>query len=80
MNKTDDKLRARLTKAAETMQRAKDERDRLIIEASKRGMSRREVGKAVGLTGSGVQNVVSSRQDLNGVPVDPRNGAARAAR
>lgn len=80
MNKTDDKLRARLTKAAETMQRAKDERDRLILEASKRGMSRREVGKAVGLTGSGVQNVVSTRSALNGTPAESREGSTTGSR
>ncbi len=75
MNQVEEKLRARLTKAAESMQRAKDERDRLIIEASKRGMSRRQVGKAVGLTGSGVQNVVSSRADLNGSANGVHNGS-----
>lgn len=74
MNKVDEKLRSRLAKAAEMMQRAKDERDRLIIEASKHGMSRREVGRAVGLTGSGVQNVVSSRGGLNGSANGSRNG------
>lgn len=61
MKDADHKFRSRLTKAAQAMQRAKDERDRLILEASHRGMSRREVGKAVGLTGSGVQNVVTTR-------------------
>ena len=69
MDKTAEKLRTRLSKAAESMQRAKDERDRLILEASRRGMSRREVGRAVGLTGSGVQNVISSR-------VEQKNGSA----
>lgn len=51
-------LARRLSRAASRMDKARRDRDLLIAEATDAGMSRRELGLAVGLTPAGVQHVL----------------------
>lgn len=55
-------MHEKLAAAAREMELVRRRRDRLIVEATELGMSRREVGAAVGLTAAGVQHVIRQSQ------------------
>lgn len=54
---------SKLERAAQALKKAREERDRLIVEASEKGMSRRAVGRAVGLTAPRIQHIVATAQN-----------------
>lgn len=57
-----DEFAVRLREAAVALEEARLKRDALIVEASERGISRRDVGRAVGLSPAGVQHILKRRQ------------------
>ncbi len=57
-----DRLQRKLRRAAQRLERVREERDDLVAEATELGLSRREVGRALGMTGAGVQHILKVRR------------------
>jgi hypothetical protein len=52
-----------LRRAAKQLEAAKDRRDHLIVNATEAGMTRRAIAEATGLSGSRVQQIITSRRE-----------------